>query len=109
MDVIRNIQIYSVNLTVVSKYNDLIDDATKLNEKELMEYHGYSGIFGRFQIRINNWEFFPISFPKKNCEILSKNSQYSSLPSKTDPWIYFKQFKNIHTNGIYINLKASIF
>ena len=43
----------------------LIDDATKLNEKELMEYHGYSGIFGRFQIRmkyINSWILHRLAF-----------------------------------------------
>ena len=49
----------------MSKYNDLIDDATKLNEKELMEYHGYSGVFGRFQIRmkyINSWILHRMAF-----------------------------------------------
>ena len=49
----------------MSKYNDLIDDATKLNEKELMEYYGYSGIFGRFQIRmkyINSWTLHRLAF-----------------------------------------------
>ena len=49
----------------MSKYNDLIDDATKLNEKELMEYHGYSGTFGRFQIRakyINSWILHRLAF-----------------------------------------------
>ncbi len=49
----------------MSKYNDLIDDATKLNEKELMEYHGYSGTFGRFQIRIkyiNSWVLHRLAF-----------------------------------------------
>ena len=49
----------------MSKYNDLIDDATKLNEKELMEYYGYSGIFGRFQIRIkfiNSWILHRLAF-----------------------------------------------
>jgi len=49
----------------VSKYNDLIDDAVKLNEKELMEYYGYSGVFGRFQIRIkfiNSWILHRLAF-----------------------------------------------
>ena len=49
----------------MSKYNDLIDDATKLNEKELMEYYGYSGVFGRFQIRIkyiNFWILHRLAF-----------------------------------------------
>jgi len=49
----------------VSKYNDLVDDATKLNEKELMEYHGYSGTFGRLQIRlkyINSWILHRLAF-----------------------------------------------
>ena len=49
----------------MSKYDDLIDDATKLNEKELMEYHGYSGTFGRFQIRIkyvNSWILHKLAF-----------------------------------------------
>jgi len=49
----------------VSKYNDLIDDATKLNEKELMEYYGYSGSFGRFRIRmkyINSWMLHRLAF-----------------------------------------------
>ena len=49
----------------MSKYNDLIDDATKLNEKELMEYYGYSGSFGRFQIRmkyINSWMLHRLAF-----------------------------------------------
>ena len=49
----------------MSKYNDLIDDATKLNEKELMEYYGYSGSFGRFQIRmkyINSWILHRLAF-----------------------------------------------
>ena len=49
----------------MSKYNDLIDDATKLNEKELMEYHGYSGTFGRLQIRlkyINSWILHRLAF-----------------------------------------------
>ena len=49
----------------MSKYNDLIDDATKLNEKELMEYYGYSGIFGRLQIRIkfvNSWILHKLAF-----------------------------------------------
>ena len=49
----------------MSKYNDLIDDAVKLNEKELMEYYGYSGVFGRFQIRIkyiNSWILHRLAF-----------------------------------------------
>ena len=49
----------------MSKYNDLINDATKLNEKELMEYHGYNGTFGRFQIRmkfINSWILHRLAF-----------------------------------------------
>ena len=49
----------------MSKYNDLIDDAVKLNEKELMEYYGYSGIFGRFQIRVkyaNSWVLHRLAF-----------------------------------------------
>ena len=49
----------------MSKYNDLIDDAVKLNEKELMEYYGYSGVFGRFQIRIkyiNFWILHRLAF-----------------------------------------------
>ena len=49
----------------MSKYNDLIDDAVKLNEKELMEYYGYRGIFGRLQIRIkfvNSWILHKLAF-----------------------------------------------
>jgi len=49
----------------MSKYRDLIDDATKINEKELMEYYGYSGIFGRFQIRVkfaNSWVLHRLAF-----------------------------------------------
>ena len=49
----------------MSKYKDLLDDAVKLNEKELMEYYGYSGSFGRFQIRIkylNSWILQRLAF-----------------------------------------------
>jgi acetyltransferase-like isoleucine patch superfamily enzyme len=49
----------------MSKYKDLLDDAVKLNEKELMEYYGYSGNFGRFQIRIkylNSWILHRLAF-----------------------------------------------
>ena len=49
----------------MSKYNDLIGDATKLNEKELMEYHGYNGTFGRFHIRmkyISSWILHRLAF-----------------------------------------------
>ena len=49
----------------MSKYNDLINDAIKLNEKELMEYHGYGGTFGRFQIRIkyiHSWVLHRLAF-----------------------------------------------
>ena len=49
----------------MSKYNDIIDDAVKLNEKELMDYYGYSGTFGRLQIRIkfiNSWLLHKLAF-----------------------------------------------
>ena len=49
----------------MSKYNDIIDDAVRLNEKELMDYYGYSGTFGRLQIRIkfiNSWILHKLAF-----------------------------------------------
>ena len=49
----------------MSKYNDIIDDAVRLNEKELMDYYGYSGTFGRLQIRIkfiNSWLLHKLAF-----------------------------------------------
>ena len=49
----------------MSKYNDIIDDAVRLNEKELMDYYGYSGTFGRLQIRvkfIHSWILHKMAF-----------------------------------------------
>jgi len=49
----------------MSKYRDLIDDATNLIDQVLMEYYGYSGIFGRFQIRVkyaNSWVLHKLAF-----------------------------------------------
>ena len=75
----------------MSKYNDLIDDATKLNEKELMEYHGYSGAFGRFQIRmkyLNSWILHRFAF----------SSAHSGFAIKMQKARGVKIGKNCHFN-----------
>ncbi len=49
----------------MSQFKDLIDEAVKLNEKELMEYYGYNGSLGRLQLRIKylySWVLHSLAF-----------------------------------------------
>jgi len=49
----------------VSHYKELSRDTFKVNEEELMEYHGYSGIGGKIKLRINylnSWVFHSLAF-----------------------------------------------
>ena len=49
----------------MSQFKDLIDEAMKLNEKELMEYYGYNGSLGRLQLRIkylSSWVLHSLAF-----------------------------------------------
>ena len=49
----------------MSHYKELSRDTFKVNEEELMEYHGYSGIGGKIKLRINylnSWVFHSLAF-----------------------------------------------
>jgi len=49
----------------VSHYKELSRDTFKVNEEELMEYHGYSGIGGKIKLRINylnSWVLHGLAF-----------------------------------------------
>ena len=37
----------------MSNFEELSKDTFKINEQELMQYHGYSGLIGRLKLRIN--------------------------------------------------------
>jgi len=49
----------------VSNFEELSKDTFKVNEQELMEYHGYSGSSGRLKLRINylrSWLHHSLAF-----------------------------------------------
>ena len=49
----------------MSNFQELSKDSFRINEQELMEYHGYSGISGRLRLRINylrSWLHHSLAF-----------------------------------------------
>jgi acetyltransferase-like isoleucine patch superfamily enzyme len=49
----------------VSNFEELSKDTFKINEKELLEYYGYSGITGKLKLRINyirSWLYHTLAF-----------------------------------------------
>ena len=49
----------------MSNFEELSKDTFKINEQELMEYHGYSGSIGRLKLRINylrSWLHHSLAF-----------------------------------------------
>jgi len=94
----------------MSKYNDLIDDATKINAKELMEYYGYSGIFGRFQIRIkfvNSWILHKLAFssPDSGFAIRMQRARGVKIGKNChfNPYSFIGISKTYFLYNVYIN------
>ena len=49
----------------MSHYKELSENAFKINEQELMEYHGYSGLSGKIKLRFNymrSWLHHSLAF-----------------------------------------------
>ena len=49
----------------MSNFEELSKDTFRINEHELMEYHGYSGISGKLKLRINylrSWLHHSLAF-----------------------------------------------
>ena len=49
----------------MSHFKEISEDAFKMNENELMEYHGYSGFTGRIKLRTNyirSWILHSLAF-----------------------------------------------
>ena len=49
----------------MSNFEELSKDTFKINEKELLEYYGYSGVTGKLKLRINymrSWLHHTLAF-----------------------------------------------
>ena len=49
----------------MSHYKELSENAFKINEQELMKYHGYSGLGGKIKLRFNylcSWTHHSLAF-----------------------------------------------
>ena len=75
----------------MSNFEELSKDTFRINEKELMEYHGYSGTSGRLKLRINylrSWLYHNLAF----------HSTHSGFAIKMQRLRGVKIGKNCHFN-----------
>tara|TARA_B100000686_G_scaffold187355_1_gene194079 strand:- start:14 stop:559 length:546 start_codon:yes stop_codon:yes gene_type:complete len=75
----------------VSNFEELSKDTFKINEKELLEYYGYSGITGKLKLRINymrSWLHHTLAF----------HSTHSGFAVKMQRLRGVKIGKNCHLN-----------
>ena len=75
----------------MSHFKEISEDAFKMNENELMEYHGYSGFTGRIKLRTNyirSWILHSLAF----------SSTHSGFAIKMQKLRGVKIGKNCHFN-----------
>ena len=75
----------------MSHFKEISEDAFKMNENELMEYHGYSGIGGKIKLRmnyLNSWFWHNLAF----------HSTHSGFAIKMQRLRGVKVGKNCHFN-----------
>ena len=75
----------------MSHYKELSENAFKINEQELMKYHGYSGLGGKIKLRFNylcSWTHHSLAF----------SSTHSGFAIKMQKLRGVKIGKNCHFN-----------